>query len=128
VRALALRSAAAAKEIKALIKTSTGQVEHGVRLVAATGESLERIVSQLTEISTVVARISDAAGEQATQLGEVSEAINHMDQVAQANAAMVEESTAASRSLAAETDQLTQLIARFSVGRMSIADQDREAA
>jgi methyl-accepting chemotaxis protein len=117
VRALAQRSASAAKEIKTLIKTSKDQVDAGVRLVAATGESLERIVAQLAEISAVVGRISEGASEQAGQLGEVNQAINHMDQVAQANAAMVEQSTAASRSLAMETDQLSRLITQFSVGR-----------
>ncbi len=116
VRALAQRSATAAKEIKNLITTSTGQVEQGVRLVAASGTSLERIMAQLAEISTVVARISEGAKEQAGQIEEVNAAINQMDQMAQANAAMVEESTAASRSLALETDQLSQLVTQFSLG------------
>ncbi len=116
VRALAQRSAEAAKEIKALILTSTQQVGRGVSLVDETGKSLSRIVAQVTEINGVVAEIAASAQEQATGLVEVNTAINQMDQVTQQNAAMVEQSTAASHALARETDELLRLTARFQIG------------
>ncbi|HVI34198.1 methyl-accepting chemotaxis protein [Phenylobacterium sp.] len=115
VRALAQRSADAAKEIKALISASTQQVGEGVTLVGRTGEALERIVSQVSDITGVVTEIAASAAEQATGLAEVNTAVNQMDQVTQQNAAMVEQSTAASHSLAQETHQLTELISRFKV-------------
>ena len=122
VRALAQRSADAAKEIKVLISTSTTQVDHGVELVAETGKSLERIMAQVTEINDVVSGIAVGAKEQATALEEVNSAINQMDLVTQQNAAMVEQSTAASRSLSQETAQLSGLIGQFQVGRPSDDD------
>jgi len=125
VRALAQRSAAAAKEIKGLISASTAQVDHGVLLVAETGKSLERIMAQVTEINEVVGEIAAGAKEQATGLDEVNTAINQMDLVTQQNAAMVEESTAASHSLSQETEQLSGLIGQFKVGRPSGADSTR---
>ncbi len=117
VRALAQRSADAAKEIKGLISTSTTQVDFGVKLVAETGKSLERIMAQVTEINNVVADIASGAKEQATALEGVNAAINQMDQVTQQNAAMVEQSTAASQALSQETEQLAGLIGEFQVGR-----------
>jgi methyl-accepting chemotaxis protein len=103
VRALAQRSAEAAKEIKGLIYTSTNQVEQGVTLVSETGKALERIVEQVSEVNSAVAGIAASAQEQATGLNQVNTAINQMDQVTQQNAAMVEETTAAAHSLARET-------------------------
>jgi len=117
VRALAQRSAQAAKEIKGLITASTRQVANGVALVGATGESLERIISQVTQISAIVGEIAASAKEQATGIGEVNIAINEMDQVTQQNAAMVEESTAATHSLSQETAQLSGLIGEFQINR-----------
>ncbi|MGI3902155.1 MAG: methyl-accepting chemotaxis protein [Janthinobacterium lividum] len=116
VRALAQRSADAAKEIKKLIAASRGQVERGVDLVGRTGTALEAIVSQVTEIASAVAEIAASAQEQASGLDQVNIAINQMDQVTQQNAAMVEESTAASRALATETEELMRLIGHFQVG------------
>ncbi len=116
VRALAQRSAGAAKEIKGLIAASRGQVERGVDLVGRTGAALDGIVAQVAEIATAVAEIAASAQEQASGLDQVNTAINQMDQVTQQNAAMVEESTAASRALAAETDELMRLIGHFQVG------------
>lgn len=113
VRALAQRSAEAAKEIKALISTSTQQVGRGVQLVGETGQALDRIVSHVAKISGVVTEISASAQEQATGLGEVNTAVNQMDQVTQQNAAMVEQSTAATHALAAETAQLAQVTSQF---------------
>jgi methyl-accepting chemotaxis protein len=117
VRALAQRSAEAAKEIKALISASTAQVGSGVKLVGETGHSLERIVSQVADINAVVSEIAASAKEQATGLQEVNKAVNQMDQTTQQNAAMVEESTAASHSLAQEAEELGRLLRRFRTGR-----------
>ena len=117
VRALAQRSAEAAKEIKGLITASTRQVESGVKLVGETGALLERIMAQVTEINAVVGNIAAGAKEQATGIGEVNTAINQMDQMTQQNSAMVEESTAATHSLSQETAQLSGLIGQFQVGR-----------
>ena len=116
VRALAQRSAEAAKEIKGLISASTTQVDNGVKLVAETGKSLERIVTQVAEINSVIGEIASGAKEQATALAEVNTAIAQMDQVTQQNATMVEELTAASHSLSQETEQLSGLIGQFRVG------------
>ena len=113
VRGLAQRSADAAKQIKTLISTSGSQVSAGVGLVAETGKSLERIVAQVGEINGIVAEIAASAREQSTGLAEVNTAINQMDQVTQQNAAMVEQSTAASHDLAREVDELARLIGRF---------------
>jgi methyl-accepting chemotaxis protein len=116
VRALAQRSATAAKEIKTLISTSGQQVKAGVDLVGETGKALSRIVSQVSEINDIVVNIAASAEEQATALHEVNAAVNQMDQVTQQNAAMVEETTAASHSMSQETEGLARLIGRFQVG------------
>lgn len=117
VRALAQRSADAAKEIKGLVSASRGQVDHGVHLVAEAGEALGRIMMQVMEINTIVAEIATGAQEQATGLAEVNTTINQMDQITQKNAAMVEESTAASRTLSRDSEQLSSLIGRFQIGQ-----------
>ena len=117
VRALAQRSAGAAKEIKTLISTSGQQVKAGVSLVGETGKALSRIVVQVAEINDIVVNIAASAQEQATALNEVNSAINQMDQVTQQNAAMVEQATAASHSMSQETEELARLIGRFQVGQ-----------
>jgi methyl-accepting chemotaxis protein len=119
VRELAQRSATAAREIKALITTSTEQVSRGVSLVGQTGRALEDIVDQVAEINTNVTAIVEASREQATALREVSHAVNTMDQNTQQNAAMVEETTAASHSLAREAEILRDLLARFRFAQQS---------
>lgn len=116
VRALAQRSADAAKEIKALISTSAAQVVSGVNLVGQTGAALGHIAAQIAEINDVVKEIAASAQEQASGLQEVNTAVNQMDQVTQQNAAMVEQSTAASHSLAEEAEKLAQLTARLQTG------------
>jgi methyl-accepting chemotaxis protein len=116
VRALAQRSAEAAKSIKDLITTSTAEVGEGVKLVAETGQALERIVTKVAEINQVVTDIASGAQEQATGLQQVNAAVNQMDQVTQQNAAMAEEATAACQSLAKESEQLKRLVEQFDVG------------
>ena len=113
VRALAQRTAEAAKEIKGLISASSRQVGDGVQLVTQTGEALESIRSTVAEMHGLVSEIAASAREQAVALNEVNTAINQMDQVTQQNAAMVEETTAASHSLAREAETLTGMISRF---------------
>ncbi|TAX64115.1 methyl-accepting chemotaxis protein [Rhizobium leguminosarum] len=117
VRELAQRSASAAKEIKALIATSGDHVRAGVNLVGETGTSLETIVAEVQEISRHVNAIVEAAREQSTGLQEINTAVNVMDQGTQQNAAMVEQSTAASHSLAREAASLTALLAHFCLDR-----------
>ena len=116
VRALAQRSAEAAKEIKTLISTSSQQVGAGVDLVGQTGEALNRIVGRVAAIDDLVRQISSSSQEQASGLAEVNTAVNHMDQVVQQNAAMVEQATAATHSLKGETAQLVLLVGRFKTG------------
>jgi len=117
VRELAQRSAKAAKEIKALINASGEQVKSGVSLVGETGRALEEIVKQVQEINTNVIAIVEGAREQATGLKEINQSVNAMDQGTQQNAAMVEQSTAASHSLAREAEALFALLGQFKVGQ-----------
>jgi methyl-accepting chemotaxis protein len=117
VRALAQRSADAAKEIKALISASTQQVDVGVKLVSETGQALGRIVTQVSQLNGLVTELAASAKEQATGLGEVNSAVNQMDQVTQQNAAMVEQSTAASHGLSGEAQELARLVGQFRIGR-----------
>ncbi len=116
VRALAQRSADAAKEIKALISTSTQQVDTGVKLVSETGQALGRIVTQVSQLNNLVTELAASAKEQSTGLGEVNMAVNQMDQVTQQNAAMVEQATAASHSLSDEAAELARLVGQFRIG------------
>jgi methyl-accepting chemotaxis protein len=126
VRALAQRSADAAKEIKALISASSDQVSSGVALVGQAGEALHRISGQVTDLHSVVAGIAAAAEEQAIGLQQVNTAINQMDQITQQNAAMVEESTAASHTLLEKTGELNGLIQRFDTGASSPVSRQAE--
>nr|MDH4412625.1 methyl-accepting chemotaxis protein [Rhizobium sp.] len=119
VRELAQRSASAAREIRSLIGKSGNQVKNGVDLVVATGKALEEIVAQVQAVSVNVNAIVEASGDQATGLKEINTAVAVMDQGTQQNAAMVEESTAASRSLAKEAEALFQLIAKFEISGQS---------
>ena len=116
VRELAQRSAQAAKEIKALISTSSAQVRQGVVLVDKTGQALEEIVTRVEEIDRNVSAIVESSREQSTGLREISSAVNIMDQGTQKNAAMVEETTATSHALASEIDALNALLATFRTG------------
>ncbi len=116
VRALAQRSAEAAKEIKALISASSRQVSQGVDLVGQTGSALNRIMEMVAGVNGVVTAIASSAKDQAVGLHEINSAVNQMDQVTQQNAAMVEETTAASHALAQEAASLSRLMSSFKVG------------
>ena len=113
VRALAQRSAEAAQNIKTLIENSTSQVEEGVRLVGETGTRLTGIVDQIAAVDALVAQIAQSAARQAESLEQVNVEVAAMDRMTQANAAMVEESSAATRSLSSEAERLTDLVATF---------------
>jgi methyl-accepting chemotaxis protein/methyl-accepting chemotaxis protein-1 (serine sensor receptor) len=117
VRELAQRSAKAAKEIKALITSSGEQVKRGVNLVGQTGAALQAIVSEVQQINGNVQAIVQAAREQSTGLQEINTAVNQMDQATQQNAAMVEESNAASHTLVAEVSSLSERLAQFNLGQ-----------
>jgi methyl-accepting chemotaxis protein len=117
VRALAQRSAEAAKEIKSLISSSAKQVDLGVDLVGQTSKALERIVAQVVEIDHVVSAVAKSAEEQAGALQQVDRAVAQMDQSTQRNAEMAQRTTAAARALAAQTGELEGLTGRFGVTR-----------
>ncbi|MCM2435929.1 methyl-accepting chemotaxis protein [Agrobacterium rosae] len=120
VRELAQRSAHAAKEIKALIQTSTSEVGNGVKLVRDASTSLKTISGFISEMNEHMGSIASSAVEQAGGLREINAAVNQMDQSTQQNAAMVEESTAAATTLSNEAQRLRSLIESFVLGeRMS---------
>ncbi|MGO6737994.1 methyl-accepting chemotaxis protein [Rhizobium ruizarguesonis] len=113
VRELAQRSAQAAKEIKGHIQKSSVEVESGVKLVLDTSQVLKAISEQIARINQHMDAIAVSAREQSTGLAEVNTAVNSMDHVTQQNAAMVEQSTAASGHLAEEAAKLRELVSRF---------------
>ena len=113
VRALAQRSAEAAKDVKDRITASSGQVAAGVEMVGETGKALTRIIRHITGISELVEGIALGADQQSAGLTQVNTAVAEMDGVTQQNAAMVEEATAAARSLAGEADELARQIGQF---------------
>lgn len=116
VRELAQRSAVAAREIKDLIRVSTEEVATGVQLVSDTGSALKTIEGFITTVNQQMNAIATAAKEQSSGLAEVNSAVNQMDQLTQQNAAMVEETSAASAGLADQSVNLRQLVQRFEVG------------
>jgi len=129
VRELAQRSANAAKEIKVLIGASGNHVRTGVGLVGETGDALVLIEREVTEITTHVRAIVEAAREQSTGISEINTAVNTMDQGTQQNAAMVEQTNAASHSLAKEAASLNELLGQFKIrgGNASSSSRPRGA-
>lgn len=113
VRELAGRSAAAAKEIKGLIDYSSQEVRSGVSLVSSTVDTIARVTARIDEIARHVGELARASGEQATGLREVSSSVGQMDRETQHNAAMAEETNAATQELANEARDLFGLIASF---------------
>ncbi|MFN7024417.1 MAG: methyl-accepting chemotaxis protein [Pseudorhizobium sp.] len=129
VRELAQRSASAAKEIKLLIGNSEAAVTQGVTLVNDTGAGLSEIASLVKAINQHMEAIATAAKEQALGLSEINTSVNHMDQMTQQNAAMVEEMNAAGANLAQESARLSELLERFEMrGAGPSAQTGREAA
>jgi len=127
VRALAQRSADAARDVKIKITASAEQVDAGVGMVVQAGDALTRITGRFGEISTIVSEIASAAGDQATALQQVNTAIGEMDSVTQQNAAMVEEATAAAQSLVAETENMSCQVDRFQMSGRSASNVERRA-
>ncbi|WP_037067579.1 methyl-accepting chemotaxis protein [Allorhizobium undicola] len=127
VRELAQRSANAAKEIKALIANSAVAVGEGVKLVGDTGKGLTEIADLVQAINQHMDAIATAAQEQSVGLGEVNNAVNHMDQATQQNAAMVEEMNAASAGLAQEALKLAESLAAFRTTNASLAPAVQQA-
>jgi methyl-accepting chemotaxis protein len=131
VRALAQRSAEAAKEIKSLVSSSASHVAQGVKLVGGAGAALQRIAEQVNKIDALVVDVASAAREQATTVTEVNKAVSEMDQATQQNAAMVEETSAATQHLNREANELTLLVDQFSItgskGRNIYGNADRGA-
>ncbi|MFC7704237.1 methyl-accepting chemotaxis protein [Plastorhodobacter daqingensis] len=119
VRALAQRASESAREIKELISQSSQQVEEGSALVGKSGDSLAEILRRAAEVSALVSEIAAAATEQARGLAEVNTGVTQIDVVTQQNAAMAEQSTAASASLLAETQRLSEALSGLDIGRRS---------
>ncbi|OWW21542.1 methyl-accepting chemotaxis protein [Noviherbaspirillum denitrificans] len=113
VRNLAQRSAAAAKEIKALISDSVEKVDVGARLVDQAGETMNEIVASVKRVTDIMDEINAASREQAAGIGQVNDAITQMDQVTQQNAALVEEASAAAEALKEQADGLAQTVSVF---------------
>jgi methyl-accepting chemotaxis protein len=116
VRALAQRSAEAAKEIKGLISASSTQVGAGVNLVGQTGAALERIIGRVAEIDGLVQAMAASAHEQAGALQQVNSTVNQMAQTTQQNASMVAQSNTAAQGLQSEAEELSRLVAQFRIG------------
>jgi len=115
VRNLAQRSAAAAREIKELINTSVSNVEAGTALVDSTGATMNEIVSSVTRVSDIMAEILAAGEEQTAGIQQINEAVSHMDQATQQNAALVEEAAAATGALQDQAHALQQMVGVFKV-------------
>lgn len=128
VRALAQRSAEAAKEIKSLISTSSGQVQQGARLVTDTSASLGVIAEKIAQIDQIIAEMAASTQQQSTAITEVTTAVNEMDTVTQRNAAMVEETSATARSLGKQAEGLAELVASFELSSAGPDASDKGAA
>ena len=128
VRELAQRSAQAAREIKELIRNSEVEVRNGVKLVSETGEALQSIGSYVATINQHMEAIAVSAREQSVGLSEINTAVNQMDQTTQQNAAMVEETNAASATLVEQANRLRRLIDRFTLGQPVRQAQPQRAA
>ncbi len=113
VRALAQRSAGAAKEIKTLIDDSVTQVSAGSALVQTAGRTMEEIVTGVRRVNDIMAEISAASKEQSAGIEQVNQTITQMDETTQQNAALVEEATAAARAMEEQAQQLGTAVAIF---------------
>ena len=115
VRTLAQRSAAAAKEIKGLIDDSVGKVGEGSALVQQAGTTMDEIVTSVQRVTDIMAEISAASQEQSAGIDQVNQTVMQMDETTQQNAALVEEATAAARSMEDQANQLTEAVAVFRI-------------
>ncbi|MFN9726088.1 methyl-accepting chemotaxis protein [Acidovorax sp.] len=117
VRALAGRSANAAKEIKTLISASVGKVSDGAKLVVTAGSTMGDIVSSVQRVTTLMSEINHASAEQSSQIGQVSRAVDQLDEMTQQNAALVEEGAAAAQSLQEQAQRLAGAMGQFHLVR-----------
>lgn len=117
VRNLALRAAGAAKEIKDLITESVDKVDRGTAQAEEAGRTMQEIVSSITQVTHIMADISNASNEQSSGIEQVNTAVTQMDQVTQQNAALVEQAAAAAESMEEQARQLQQLVGRFQLER-----------
>ncbi len=115
VRSLAGRSAAAARQIKELIRDSVGKVASGSLLVGQSGETLRQIVASVKKVSDIVAEIAAASQEQSGGIAQVNRAVAQMDGLTQENAALVEQATSASQSMAREAHALYEMLGSYRV-------------
>ncbi|HEX5684242.1 MAG TPA: methyl-accepting chemotaxis protein, partial [Ideonella sp.] len=113
VRALATRSATAAKEIKGLISSSGDKVEAGHRLATEAGQTIDQVVKQVREVTQLIAQISTASLEQNNGVGQINQAVNHLQSTTQQNAALVEQTAAASESLHQQAARLASAVSVF---------------
>jgi methyl-accepting chemotaxis protein len=116
VRSLAGRSAVAAKEIKGLIRDSMQKVEEGASLVSESGQTLERIVSSVKKVSDIIAELAAGSQEQLSGIEQVNRAVAQLDQMTQQNAALVEEASAASKSMASRSQAMSDMLNRYKLG------------
>jgi methyl-accepting chemotaxis protein len=123
VRSLALRSAAAAKEIKVLIEDSLGEVKAGATLVEVAGKTMEEILTSVKQVTDIMADITAAATEQSRGIEQVNRAIGEMDQSTEQNAALVEQAAAAAESMQEQAQGLAKAVAVFKLGERGYLEQ-----
>jgi methyl-accepting chemotaxis protein len=116
VRALAGRSAEAAKEIKTLINTSVERVEQGTALVDRAGSTMTDVVAAIQQVTSIMGEISSASSEQASGVDQIDQAVTEMDHATQQNAALVEEMAAAASGLRLQAKTLVEVVAVFKLG------------
>jgi methyl-accepting chemotaxis protein len=117
VRSLAGRSATAAKEIKGLIQDSVKKVEEGSSLVTQSGQTLDQIVIAVKKVSDIIGEIAGASHEQSAGIDQVNKAVMQLDEMTQQNAALVEEASAASQSMAGQARSLIEVMERYQVSK-----------
>ncbi len=127
VRSLAQRSSQAAKDIKDLIMSSSGQVQQGVDLVNRAGESLTEIVESIKNVAVIVADIASASTEQASGIDQINRALNQMDEVTQQNSALVEENAATAKTLEDQQQAMAQRVGFFRFGHEGMQTMVRSA-
>ena len=127
IRSLSQRSASAAKEIKQLIDDSVDRVGTGTAQVESAGRTMQEIVDSVTRVDALIARISTGAQQQSESIGQINQAVEHIDQSTQQNAALVEEASAAARSMEEQATQLLQTVSAFRVDG-AVAQVMRQAA
>ncbi|MDE2349417.1 MAG: PAS domain S-box protein [Gammaproteobacteria bacterium] len=121
VRNLAGRSATAAKEIKGLIQDSVKKVEEGSSLVTQSGQTLDHIVLAVKKVSDIIGEIAGASQEQSAGIEQVNKAVMQLDEMTQQNAALVEEASAASQSMAGQANTLMEMLSRYQVTQEAAA-------